>query len=98
MGIYTKVTNLYSHICEICLFIYGYIYVILISSREERRDTDGQENRQADKSGSSTHTTCLRNWNSHRRNQNDYREYPIGSGGGKPPLPKKYHSPSEKSI
>ena len=60
----------------------------MISSREERRNADGQKNRQADKSGSSTYTTCPRSWNSHRRNQNDYREYPIGSGGGNPPLPK----------
>lgn len=48
-------------------------------------NADGQENRQADKSGTNTHTTCPRNWNSHRGNQNDYREYPIGSGEGNLP-------------
>ncbi len=31
---------------------------------------DEQENRQADKSGSSTYTTCPRNWNSHSRGKN----------------------------
>ena len=61
---------------------------ILISSREERRNADGQKNRQADKSGQSTYTTCPRDWNSHSRHQNDNREYLIKNGGGKPPLPK----------
>ena len=40
-------------------------------------NADGQKNRQADKSGTSTYTTCLRDWNSHSSNQNDYREYLI---------------------
>ena len=35
-----------------------------------------------------TYTTCLRDWNSHRRNQNDYREYPIRSGEGNLPYSK----------
>ena len=48
-------------------------------------NADGQKNRQADKSGSSTYTTCLGNWNSHSRNQNDYREHPIGYGEGNLP-------------
>ena len=73
-------------------------WVILISSREERRNADGQKNRQADKSGTSTYTACLGNRNSHRGNQNDYREHPVKDGEGKPPLPKKYHSLSVKSI
>ncbi len=58
---------------------------MIISSREERRNADGQENRQADKSGSSTYTTCLRNRNSDSSYQNDYWEYPIGSGEVKLP-------------
>lgn len=45
---------------------------MLISSREERSNADGQKNRQVDKSGSSTYTTCLGNRNSHSRNKNDY--------------------------
>ena len=53
-------------------------------------NADGQENRQADKSGKSTYTTCPWNWNSHSSNQNDYREYPIRNGEGNLPLPKKY--------
>lgn len=40
-------------------------------------NADGQKNRQADKSSSRTYTTCLRDWNSHSSNQNDYREYLI---------------------
>ena len=73
-------------------------WVILISSREERRNADGQKNRQADKSGTSTHSTCLRNWNSHSRNQNGNREYPIGFGEENLPYLEKYHSLSVKSI
>ena len=52
----------------------------MILSREERRNADGQENRQADKSGKSTYPTCPRNWNSHSSNQNDCREHPIRNG------------------
>ncbi len=40
-------------------------------------NADGQKNRQADKSGTSTYTTCLRDWNSHSRSKNDNREYLI---------------------
>lgn len=80
---------MYVYICECCILIYVRIYAILISSRKERRNTDGQENRQADKSGTSTYSTCLRNWNSHSSHQNDNREYPIGSGEGNLPYLKK---------
>ena len=72
-------------ICLYCLLKYSYEYSILISSREERRNADGQENRQAGEDCKVTHTTCLRDWNSHSSNQNDYREYPIGSGEGNLP-------------
>ena len=48
---------------------------------KEGGNADGQENRQADKSGTSTYTTCLRDWNSHSSNQNDYREYLIKTYG-----------------
>ena len=58
---------------------------MIILSKEERRNADGQENRQADKSGTSTYTTCLRNWNSLRRHKDDYREYPIRNGEGNLP-------------
>lgn len=40
-------------------------------------NADGQKNRQADKSGTSTYTTCLRDWNSHSRSKNGNREYLI---------------------
>ena len=63
------------------------VYDIIIKKRKEE-NADGQKNRQADRSGSSTYTTCLRDWNSHRRNQNDYREYPIRSGEGNLPYSK----------
>ena len=59
--------------------------VIIILSREERRHADGQKNRQADKSGTGTYTTCLRNWNSHSRSQNGSREYQLKIGVGNLP-------------
>lgn len=67
------------------MFTYTIFRCIIISSREERRNADGQKNRQADKSGSSTYTTCLGNRNSHSCCQNGYRKYPIGSGEGNLP-------------
>ena len=76
---------MYVYIREYCLLIYVHIYDILISSREERRNADGQKNRQADKSGSSTYSACTRNRNSHSSNQNDYREYLIKQGEGNLP-------------
>lgn len=85
MGIYTIYINIWGYIWYVCILIYGAIYNIIVLSREERRYTDGQKNRQADKSGSSTYTTCLRNRNAPRSNQNDYREYPIRTGEGNLP-------------
>ena len=58
---------------------------MLILSREERRNADGQENRQADKSGKSTYTTCPRSWNPHSSHQNGDREYQLKSGEGNLP-------------
>ena len=64
---------------------------------KEGGNADGQKNRQADKSGSSTYTTCLRDWNSHSSNQNDCREYPIATGEGTPPV-KIYHISIAESM
>ena len=52
---------------------------------KEGGNADGQKNRQADKSGSSTYSACTRNRNSHSSNQNDYREYLIKQGEGNLP-------------
>ena len=48
---------------------------------KEGGKADGQKNRQADKSGSSTYSACTRDWNSHRSNQNGNREYLIKTKG-----------------
>lgn len=48
-------------------------------------NADGQENKRAEKSDIGTHSARFRNWNTHSRNQNGYREYPIRQRGGKPP-------------
>lgn len=48
---------------------------------KEGGNADGQENRQADKSGSSTYTACHRDWNSHSRGKNGNREYLIKTKG-----------------
>lgn len=69
-------------------FVYCYLRLDMIYLYHQERkggNTDEQENRQADKSGSSTHSTCLRNWNSHSSHKNDNREHPIGSGEGNLP-------------
>lgn len=52
---------------------------------ERRWKKGGQENRQTDKSGSSTYTACLRNRNTHRRHKNDSRKRSVTLRGGNPP-------------
>lgn len=57
-------------------------------------NADGGKNRRAEKSGISTHSAHVRNWNSHSRYKNGYWEYPVIKGegnlsnarGGFPPL------------
>lgn len=58
---------------------------------KEGGTADGQKNRQVNKSGTSTYTTCLRDWNSHSSSKDGNREYLIKTKGRETSPQQKYN-------